>query len=430
MIGKLLPARMLHFGVMVGGEAIQSGFHFALNILLMHLLSARDYGIFALLMVIGGLGLTYVRSLTGMPATIRIARSTTRHAVTAYDITFGTAAVVISILAGGIAGLLLHLWLEAGQVAGGAFVALWSLRSHLRSTFFARSRRVEATIGDLAFALSGAGGTALSLWFGGDTLVHIIEVLVVANLVGIVVMLALVRQPVRLSFRRAARRRYGAIWRQLVWSSLGITTSNLQAQGIAFLVTATSGPAAYAPIAAAMVFFAPLRLVSTALVNLTQPELSSLLSRGQTEAAKGLIRYWTLIVCAGTVAYGAMAAAVTPFIHTPALQDAPVFALCFFAWVIYTAALLYVVPWAALEVLGDFRAIAITTFVAAVTSLTSVILLLWLVPTAYALAGAAVSELVVLVACRRLVAVRLRGGRPDTWAGGADPQAQPATHRG
>ncbi|MFD1984100.1 hypothetical protein ACFSOZ_15705 [Mesorhizobium newzealandense] len=40
--------------LMIGGEAIQSGFHFALNIALLHVLSAQGYGIFAIAMVMGG----------------------------------------------------------------------------------------------------------------------------------------------------------------------------------------------------------------------------------------------------------------------------------------------------------------------------------------------------------------------------------------
>jgi len=40
--------------LMIGGEAMQSGFHFALNIALLHMLSAQGYGLFAIGMVMGG----------------------------------------------------------------------------------------------------------------------------------------------------------------------------------------------------------------------------------------------------------------------------------------------------------------------------------------------------------------------------------------
>ena len=56
--------------MMVGGEAMQSGLSFALNVALLHVLPAKQYGVFALIMVIGGIGLTYIRALTAMPRKI------------------------------------------------------------------------------------------------------------------------------------------------------------------------------------------------------------------------------------------------------------------------------------------------------------------------------------------------------------------------
>jgi len=47
--------------LMIGGEAMQSGFHFALNIALLHMLSAQGYGLFAIAMVMGGVGLSSIR---------------------------------------------------------------------------------------------------------------------------------------------------------------------------------------------------------------------------------------------------------------------------------------------------------------------------------------------------------------------------------
>jgi hypothetical protein len=89
------PAHLLRrLVLMIGGEAIQSGFHFALNIALLHVLSAEGYGIFAIAMVMGGVGLSYIRSLTAVPASIWMGKSTNRAGVDAHDVTFGSAALV------------------------------------------------------------------------------------------------------------------------------------------------------------------------------------------------------------------------------------------------------------------------------------------------------------------------------------------------
>ncbi|TGT18455.1 hypothetical protein EN815_35660, partial [Mesorhizobium sp. M4B.F.Ca.ET.172.01.1.1] len=94
-----LPAHLVRrLMLMIGGEAMQSGFHFALNIALLHLLSAEGYGLFALAMVMGGVGLSYIRSLTAVPASIWMGKSTNSAGVNAYDVAFGTAALVVALL--------------------------------------------------------------------------------------------------------------------------------------------------------------------------------------------------------------------------------------------------------------------------------------------------------------------------------------------
>jgi len=66
---------VLRLTVMIGGELTQSALHFALNLVLIGVLSAFDYGVFAITLLIGGIGLTYVRALTAMPASIYIGKS-------------------------------------------------------------------------------------------------------------------------------------------------------------------------------------------------------------------------------------------------------------------------------------------------------------------------------------------------------------------
>jgi O-antigen/teichoic acid export membrane protein len=43
------------FLLSLGGEGLQSGFHFVLNLLLIRLLSPHDFGVFAIAFVLGGI---------------------------------------------------------------------------------------------------------------------------------------------------------------------------------------------------------------------------------------------------------------------------------------------------------------------------------------------------------------------------------------
>lgn len=396
--------------LMVGGEAIQSAFHFALNIFLLHVLSAHDYGIFAISMVMGGVGLAYIRSFTAIPATIWIAGSKTKIQANAYDVTFGSAALLLSTCMMLIAALLLHLWGSDGALAGGCFIGLWSLRSHLRTAFFARQRQWIVSCSDACFTLAGLVSTAFVLYRGDNVLRGVFEALSVANGCGIFVLLALARQRIRISVRAAIRKRYLGLWPQLRWSVFYITTSLLQGQCVALLVTVMAGPAAYAPIAAVLTLFAPLRIIATAFDNMMQPEMSASLARGEREKIWSQAQIWSLVMGMGGLAYGGIVLAVTPYIESEALIDASIHFIGIFAWIIFSLIMLYSMPRIILEIMNDFWILAMINMAGAVVGLVSIAALLTFASPPWSLAGAALSEAIFLLVCWITVRRRLKIG--------------------
>ncbi|WP_204315246.1 hypothetical protein, partial [Klebsiella pneumoniae] len=60
-----------------------------------------------------------------------------------------------------------------------------------------------------------------------------------------------------------------------------------------------AGPAAYAPIAATLVLFAPLRIPTNALTNMVLPEITGLLAGNRLEPARRLVTRSTAIIAAG-----------------------------------------------------------------------------------------------------------------------------------
>lgn len=415
---RALRLRLLNrLVVMVGGEAMQSGFHFALNIVLIHMMSAHDYGIFAIGMVMGGIGLSYIRSLTAVPASIWIGRSTRKRQAYAYDVTFSSAALVLSVVMGIVAFALLQAWDGNGAVECGVFVALWSLRSHLRTSYFAHRRQWLVSISDLAFTVFGVLTTALVFWYFQNGLPGIFASLAIANGLGVIVLLVGARLPARISYRASVRRRMAGLWRQLRWSAFGATTTNIQGQCLALLVAGFAGPAAYAPIAAVLVFFAPLRIIATAFVNMMQPELSSLLARGQTTKIWQQSKLWSVFLGVGGVLYGAAVIVVLPFIKSQAFENASIHFIGIFAFAIFFMTMLYVMPRITLEVMSDFKTVAIITSIAAVIGLVSVAILLAVAAPPWSLAGAALSEAIVLLASWFAMRRRLRAIEQPTETG-------------
>jgi hypothetical protein len=217
------------FALMITGEASQSAFHFGLNIVLLHRLSAHSYGVFAVAMVIGGLSLTYIRALTGMPASIWVGQSRNRRAADGYDVMFGSAALAISTIIAVVVAAIFQLWIGSAAFSAGLFVGFWSLRSHLRTAMFARGRQRAVALGDLSFAISGAVLiSGLLLWNASDLLPNAFLALALTNVLAIIATAAAAGTSLRVSFRRGTRRRYIKQWRQLGWSTISVSMANLQ----------------------------------------------------------------------------------------------------------------------------------------------------------------------------------------------------------
>lgn len=413
------PAHLLRrLVLMIGGEAMQSGFHFALNIALLHVLSAQGYGIFAIAMVMGGVGLSYIRSLTAVPASIWMGKSTNSAGVDAHDVTFGTAALVVALVMAAATALLMQLWGEASGVAAGCFVGAWSLRSYMRTAFFARRQQMIVSISDFVFTVAGAALSALAIWVAADVLQAVFYALAAANLIGIVVLVRLARRTLRVSFRMPARRRYARLWPQLRWSGFSATTTNIQGQCLALLVAGIAGPAAYAPLAAVLVLFGPLRIVSLAFMNMIQPELAKLMAKNEVGRVWTQAKIWALVMGLGSLVYGVGILFVLPMIKSQALADASIGFIGLLAIANYVPIMLYIMPRVILEILGDFRMVAFITTAGAIVGLVLIAILLAIASPPWSLAGAAASEIVVLLASwyfarRHMRALEPRDDRHD-----------------
>ena len=394
---KRLGARFIG---MVGGEAMQSAFHFALNIALVQLMAPQDYGVFAIVMVIGGLGLTYVRAFCGMPASIYIGRSHSRRAAGAYDVTFGSGALVLSAVLGLVTAAAMGFWNPPCAWLAGGFVALWCLRSYLRMAMFAFALQRAVVVADTAFTLAGAV-LALALLPSAidNRLQAALTVLLAANGLGVLAQLLLARRPMRFSLGAPVRRRYGRLWHQLGWSGISVTTANLQGQALSLLVAGFAGPAAYAPIAAGLVLFVPLRIIATALANLMQPIVAAHVSRGETARMWQQAWAWSLLMAALALAYGAVALLALPYVKMQVFSGTPIYLIGFSCWAIFTATMLYVMPRLILEAAGAFRQIAVITALGAAAGFVLVCLALVSGPPVWSLVGAFVSEICVLLAC-------------------------------
>ena len=391
-----------NFTLSLGGEGLQSAFHFALSLVLIRLLSAHEFGVFAIAFVLGGIALTYGNAFISVPAAVRLTPFSGRPAVKYLDAVFGAIALLVSVAIGTVAFLI--LWLLARDItealAGGMFTGLWALRNHLRTTLFARRLMARAVASDIAYVVTGIELVSSALWLMDFALVTVVlSALALANLVGIIIALRGARP--RVTLRLAVWRRYRAIWPDVAWSLVSATTWNVQSQALTFLVAIFAGPAAYAPVAAAIVLFSPMRPAMSAVVNVFRPEFAAALAGGHYRRAR-----LTLYSLCGIIALSCIAAGTVVWLGWPLIQTyifAGKFAADPMPLIVALTGLQVLVystyngPIALVQAATNFKPVAIASTVGGIVGLVSVSILLAFTSVAWSLAGVVAGELACFI---------------------------------
>lgn len=395
--------RRFAFGL--AGEGAQSAFHFGLNVALLHHLSEYDYGLFAIVFVMGSLALTYSNALVATPVSVALPRLRRPGAADVQDSVFGAVALASSLLLA--AGVGLALWLATSLAwigpAGAAFIGFWSLRNYVRAALFARREAQYATAGDACFAASGIllAGLALAWAPGERLLVAALGALAAANALGCAAALATSGRPIRLSFDGRTWRHYRRHGSMVRWALVGVTTSNVQAQCQTFLVAVLVGPAAFAPIAAGLLLQAPLRIAVAALIGIVRPDFSEALAAGRLAHVRRLLQLTAALILAGSLAYGGLLwlgrEIVRTYVFGPALAHEPMALVALLSWATAFVYLGYFLPQALLEAAGEFRSVAQATLISAGAALICVSVLLVVAEPVWSLLGVIAAEMVTLV---------------------------------
>ena len=400
------------FAIVLGGEGLQSAFGFGLNVALARTLPAKSYGEFALVMLIGGFAVIYMRALFGIPACTFIPQCRSPRAAGALAVTFASGALAISAVGGLLVAAVLTLYQCDFAWAAGLFIGLGAMRGYHRIALFAQNRAALSTFSDFAFTVSAtAFCTPLLLRHGAaDGLSSIFLALATAHLIGIAIALAMQGGPFRISGRRSVRLRLRKLLPTMSWSLVSVTVANVQAQGPTFVIAAIAGPAGYAPIAATMAFFSPLRLAAGALANMNQPDLAAAIKR--SGEVRRLMAIQTAIIAAISLAYGGAMIVAFPLLTHRLLDGrfgtAPLNGIALGIWAIASVSVLYSVPKTLLETTQGFQRISLVSALGALIGIPLVALIVWTTTPAWSLVGTTVSELVVFLGCWILAVRTLR----------------------
>lgn len=368
----------------VGAQGLVSGFHFALNLLLLRLVTPFDYGVFAFAFVLAMFASAINNALISTPLTVYtpvIKDVSERAEQEAMFSTLNILLFVLLVLGGVIYSNSANLD-SSISLAVTAFVAVYSARHYSRSAGYARMRPLVTATGDSVYVAAGVL-IVLTLLLTQDKLgiTSILYALAVANLAAMIVERTLLHGKSRKWLSIGRLNSYGAVWLQSRWALVGSLTTLFLAQAHSVIITSTHGPNAYAPLAAGFVLFGPVRVALLTWQNMVKPELAVALSESRQDAVRKQIKTTSLLMAGAVFAMGIFLWLAWPLIHkflyAEQYADQPMAYIVGLWSVITLFAASYNAPAAALQAMRDFKVLAVASIYGAVLSGVMVSVLLY-----------------------------------------------------
>ncbi len=375
IVGKVIGLATSRLALSVGAQAMVSGFHFALNLLLLRFVSPYEYGVFAFAFVMAMFASAINNALISTPLTVYTPVIEDEPERAQQEAMFSTLNLLLFTL------LLLFgagyaLWSEIPNTVGlsvAAFIAVYAARQYSRSTAYARMRPLVAASGDTTYV---ASGTIIIISFlllvDQLTVSHVLLALATANLCAMLVERFRLHGFSRRWFLLAKINSYNKIWEQSRWALAGSLTTLFLAQAHSVIITSTHGPDAYAPLAAGFVLFGPVRVALLTWQNMVKPELAVDLSKSRHAAVRSQIKITTLLMVAAVMGLGICIWIGWPwiyqFLYAEQYSDQPMAVIVTMWSIIAVFAASYNAPAAALQAMRDFRVLAIASIYGAVLS--------------------------------------------------------------
>ncbi len=418
IVQKLWSMATSRYMLSVGAQAGVSGFHFAVNLILIRILSLYDYGIFAYAFVLAMFAAAINNALISTPLTVYtpVIKNTDERAE--LEALFSTLNLILFfiLMFAGVAYIFISDTPADTVVGVTLFVAVYSARQFSRSFGYAKLKPLVTATGDISYVVTGAiiiGG----LLFITDyqiTVAHALIALALANLVAMFIERWRLHGLNHHWFTLSKLGGYTAIWAQSRWALVGALTTLFLAQAHGLIITWFDGPNSFAPLAAGMVLFGPVRVALLTWQNMVKPELAIALSEQRFDAVRTQIRKTCVLMAIAVVLLGVALYFAWPYIHNllyaNKYADQPM-GIIVLMWAIITFfAAIYNAPSAALQAMKDFRILAMASVYGAAISGVLVSVLLFSVSPESTLLGIMAAECFMAFYLIRIMLRHLKRG--------------------
>lgn len=388
-------------------QGLVSGFHFVLNLLLVRILLAEDFGVFALTFVIAVMANSISNALFSTPLCV-FAPSARTGKERQHTESLLTTLMAFLLGAGLCLGLIMTFSLNSNAlelrtlVAALGFTIAYLARQYSRSVGYARFDVTAVLLGDMMYVVTGTALFSLLLWHDISlTVFDVFTVLTIANALGVLTELARLPTPIPLLSLRHALRDYRPIWFQSRWALVGAVTTVLVSQAHSLIVSGLEGPAAFAPLAAGFILFGPVRVVFMTIQNVIKPEMALSIAQGQSKAAARQMIMVSVISVAAIATLSVLTLLGWPLLDELLYQDqysdAPMRDIVLLWAAITLIAAVQNGPFAALQSLKAFKSLALATVYGSILSVSLVTLAVLTLPIHLSILGVLSAETFVAI---------------------------------
>lgn len=400
----------------IGGSAGVALSSFVLSFALLNSVSAAEFGLFAFIQVVIGLGFGLSNAVLGSPLMVLLNREdTSENNVSAVCLAFCRANLLLaSLLAMSLAILISMLEGGAGVAALFGISALinW-LRWYGRSQANAVGQHRRVIFSDMGFSTTIMVGVVVLFLIGGVSLHNFALLQGGAAVLGVLMLgknfvadtwngaffgsLSLFRESYSLHGKHAL---------------VGVITTEATANAHAYLVTFLLGPAAFAPLAAALLIFRPIPVIIMTITQFERPRLARLLRERQWTTVVANIRWFNWGMIAIWLSNALLALLLVEVFVEYVVAEVQETTVMTLALVLWTGIMLFramrAAPSALLQANGNFQPLAKVTLISSFITLPLVLMMLLWLGAIWSLIGVLVGEIIAVALTVRLYRDTLR----------------------
>jgi O-antigen/teichoic acid export membrane protein len=403
-------------------------FGFALNLVLVRVLSATDFGIVSLWLSVSLLAIGVQNALVNGPLSVYLPAARNPDAARS----LGTALTLVNLVtvvvsAAGVAAVNLASHAEWARhdlptaLSIPLFIAFTLFREYYRSVAYSRHDMATLLWTDLPYlATTTLCLVAMLIWparFG--TLAGAFLALSLGCAVGQLFLQRRRAEPDPPLFRRGTLAPYRAIAGEVSWSLVGVVANHVETRSYTYIATSMIGLVALAAINIVGLLFRPITVLSSAWAKTALPQLSKMLARREIAAFDRVLAWALGLTAIGSVVwYLALLAGWEPVEHFVLAGKYPDAKMLLLPWAAASAATtLRYVAGIGLVAARQFKFLAHVQIVCgALAAAATVAMILW-----RGIDGAMWGIAIGNAACLAMILVRLRDiRRPDILA--AHPQ--------